>query len=139
MSFEFADSNIKSDLVIRIHSKSLEELFLDACKAIAESLANTKTVDKKIVKKITIKGEDLKELLFNLVEELIFLKDSETMVFNSFEIIRSTKKEVIINCYGEKIDFKKHELRNDLKAPTMHLLKVEKNDNEWIGEIVVDL
>lgn len=66
------------------------------------------------------------------------------MLFSRFEITKildqANEKKIEAEIYGERIDFKRHEITVAIKAPTYHMLKVEKNKKgDWIAEIIFDV
>jgi SHS2 domain-containing protein len=48
---------------------------------------------------------------------------------------------IIAEVYGEAIDFNKHEIFSSIKAPTYHMLKVEKDPNTgcWNANVIFDV
>jgi SHS2 domain-containing protein len=80
--------------------------------------------------------------LFNFLSELVFVKDSEQLLFSRFDIDifpENNGWKVKCECFGEKIDPEKHELLVDVKAVTMHKFAIEETKNGWKARVVLDI
>lgn len=144
MTYKIDEDMATADVAIKIKAKDLQELFLDGATAVADQSANTKTIAKAIEKEIKLNNADIEQLFFDFIEELIFIKDRESMVFNSFDVLVKEKKDgfyVICTAHGDKIDHKKQELHTDVKAITMHLFEVEELDDDqgWTAMFILDI
>tara|TARA_Y100000310_G_scaffold345729_1_gene468917 strand:- start:2032 stop:2451 length:420 start_codon:yes stop_codon:yes gene_type:complete len=139
MSYKFLDDVSIADITFEAKGKNLNELFESCALATFDSMVNLKTVKAKIKKEIKLEEENIENLLFNFLEELIFLKDAKYILFNKFKVdIKENKKlKALVN--GEKINIKKHDLKVDVKAVTMHKFKVEKKGNMWKAFVILDV
>ncbi|MBS3133626.1 archease [Candidatus Woesearchaeota archaeon] len=140
MSYEFIDHT--ADVAFKSKGKTLEELFESCALATEQTMVkNLKKIKHKTIKSIKLKAKNPEELLFNFLQELIFLKDANLLLFSKFRIKIKHGKELILNAglYGEKINPKKHELLVDVKAVTLHMYKVEKVKNYWRSFIILDV
>ena len=138
MKFKFLEKVAIADIAFEAFGKNLKELFTNVAMAVAETMAEVKTVEPKIKKEIKLENEKVDGLLFDFVGELIYLKDKDAFVFNKFEIdIKEGKLKAV--CYGDKINMKKQTLRNDVKAITYHMYKVEKVKEGYKATIVLDV
>ena len=138
MKFKFLEKVAIADIAFEAYGKNLEELFTNVAMAVAETMAEVKTVEAKIKKEIKLENEKIDGLLFDFIGELIYLKDKDAFVFNKFEVeLKNNKLKAI--CYGDKINMKKQTLRNDVKAITYHMYKVEKVKNVYMATIVLDV
>ncbi len=137
--FRFIDITT-ADVAFEAYGKTLDELFESAALAMFEVMLNTQKVDKKIEKKISVEGHDLKSLMFNWLNELLFYVGSESLVFSEFQV-SVNEKNLTLNavCKGEKIDPEKHEVRTEVKAATYHKMKIEKEENFWKVRVILDI
>ncbi|MFH1257169.1 MAG: archease [Candidatus Diapherotrites archaeon] len=141
MAFEWFDH--QADIGVRGLGKSYEEAFAEAAHAMFSLIANLETVkaDKGI--EVKVKGNELDELLVNWLNELLYLKDSQGMVFKEFHVKRIYQKNGYFHidavALGEKIDYKKHDLKSDVKAATYSELKVEEMKGVFYAQCVVDV
>src|SRR3989344_86095 len=140
MSYEFIDHT--ADVAFKSKGKTLEELFESCALATEQTMVkNLKKIKHKVKKIIKLKAKNPEELLFNFLQELIFLKDAKLLLFSKFKIKIKQNKEflLIAESYGEKLNPKKHELLVDVKAVTYHSYKVEKIKNYWKAFIIIDV
>ena len=136
--YRFLDDIVIGDIVFEATGKDLNELFESCGLATSESMVDIKDLGNKIKKEIKVKNEKVDLLLFDFLDEIIFLKDSEQLLFKEYKVNISNGKLKCV-AYGEKLDMNKHDLRRDVKAVTMHLFKVEKVNNKWKATVVLDI
>ena len=72
----------------------MEEAFSNAALAMFSIITDTKKIKKNLKKGIEAKGHDLKSLLYNYLEELLFLIDTENFLLNHIEELKIHKKTV---------------------------------------------
>lgn len=136
--FKFIDITT-ADVAFEAYGNNLNELFANSALAMFEVMINTKQVEHKIAKKIEAKGEDLQSLMFDWLNKLLLLVDSENLAFSKFEVKVDNKNfKLEATCMGEEINRKKHETRTAVKAATMHKLSIEKN-KVWKARVILDI
>jgi len=131
-----------ADIGFTVEADSFPELCRGAASATFEAMGNLKKVGKKVVKRVILQNKEYDKLLFEFIEELIFLKDSDYMLFSDFDVIIEEEKTGITlraEVKGEKIDAKKHELKVDVKAITFHEFYVKQKDKAWEARIILDI
>lgn len=133
-----------ADIAIEAYGKNLNELFENCAFAVFEESADLSKIDKKEKKSMKLKSDNIEDLLFDFLSEILFLKDKYSFLFKSSQVNifkdnagKSYKLTAELN--GEKLNRKKHELRNDIKAITLHMFKVEKNKDNYKAFFVVDV
>ena len=131
-----------ADSMFEAYGKSLEELFENSALAVEEIMVNIKTI--KVVEEYEITLENVSEegLLYDFLSELIFIKDTESLLFKEFEIIihhKNKKYELFAKCKGEYIDRERHQLLDDAKAITKHDFEIKKDDYYYKTKIIVDI
>ena len=139
--YRFLEGVVTADLAFEAQGKDLEELFTNAAMALFDAQVKLETVEPKIIKKGTFENENLEQLLYDFLEQIIFLKDAEQLLFKTVKvkIIKNKAYKLEAEFKGEKIDIKKHELGNDLKAVTWHKFKIEQTPKGWLCQIVIDI
>ncbi len=139
MPYKFIEDVAIADIAFEATGKDLAELFQSAARAVIESMANTKTVKPAIKKEIEKKAKDIETLLFEFLEEIVYLKDKDAMVFHDVKV-KVDEKEISLKATltGDEIKPAEQELHQDVKAVTMHQYKVEKN-KEWKARVVLDI
>jgi SHS2 domain-containing protein len=137
----FAFFEHKADIGIRGTGNTIEETFAQTATAMFEVMSNTKKINAKQKIPINATATEKDTLLIDFLNELLFLKDTKEMLFTRFELKIKQKKEWKLQGYafGEKINPKKHELKSEVKAATYSQLKVEKKENKWTAQCIVDV
>jgi len=139
--YRFLDDVAIADAAFQAEAESIEELFEICAQATFEVMADTKTIGHKYKEDVELIGENLEELLFDWLAELIYLKDVKSMLFSKFDI-KIQKKDgyrLAASVWGEPADQKKHKVRVDVKAVTYHLLEVKRSDNKWTAKVILDI
>jgi SHS2 domain-containing protein len=141
MAYKFIDNVTMADVAFEAKNKNLNKLFEDCALATFDTMIDLKKVRSKIKKEIKLQTNNIEELLFKFLDELIFLKDSESLVFNKFKVEIKENKIFKLNCIanGEEVDIKRHDTKVDVKAPTMHEFKVEKKNDLWRAFVILDV
>ena len=137
----FLDDIATADVAIESRGDTLEELFTASAMATFEVMADTSGIQPKIKKVLHLENSEIDGLLFDCLAELIYLKDSEFMLFGKYDI-KITKNEnyqLDAEILGEEINQSKHDLRCDVKAITFHLFEVYEKDGKWIARFILDI
>lgn len=134
--FEFKDHT--ADVLFIARGKDLSELFKNSGLATMDTMVDLKSVGKAITKKISLKEKDAEALLFSFLEEIVFLKDAESMLFSDFKI-KIDNNKLQAELIGEKIDINKHKLRVDVKAITLHEFYLKKTDKGYKAQVILDI
>ncbi len=139
--FIFLDDIATADVAIESRGDTLEELFRASAMATFEVMVDTEGVDPRIKKELHLGNSEIDKLLFDWLAEIIYLKDSEYMVFSKFDIKIEGNSNYLLNAeiFGEEIDQSRHELRCDVKAITYHLFDVSKKEGKWISRFILDI
>lgn len=116
----------------------MNELFANAAIATTDVMVERKSVGKKLKKVIELQNEKTDNLLFDFLEELIYLKDAEELLFKEFKV--AVKDGGLkAGCWGEKINREKHKLKLDVKAITLHKFEVKKTAKGWKAVFILDI
>lgn len=127
-----------ADIGIRGIGKTLEEAFIEAGKALFALMCNIEKIEKKKKIKLFCEAYDTESLFVEFLNTLIYLKDTENMVFCDFIItIRGNRLDGV--AFGENYSPKKHGEGTEVKAATYSELRVEKVDGNWVAQCVVDV
>jgi SHS2 domain-containing protein len=143
MPYRFLENIAIADVAFEATGKTREEMFI-AC---ADALMNTMVADLttlRMVKKLKFRLENaaLDMLLFNFLGELIFYKDARLLLLRVRSLIISevgTHFSLIADACGETLDPARHPLIVDVKAVTLHRFRVEKMEEWWRAEVVLDI
>ncbi len=128
-----------ADLGLRIRAPDLNALFAEAARALfatlvedLDSVQPTRRLD------VVVHGEEREYLLFDWLKELLYHFNAEHLLLSRFEVeIRPDGLHG--SGWGEPFDPARHELSHEVKAITYHGLRVERNDDGWLAEVIVDI
>ena len=142
MKYTFLEDVATADIAFEAYGKDEEELLVNSALAVFDASADLNKIAGNVKKEVELEASSLHDLLYDLLEEIIFLKDADYIVFNKIELKLTKTKEVyhvFADLWGDSIDPEKHDLRNDIKAVTMHQYKVEKTDEGWKAFVILDV
>lgn len=138
MSYKFLEGITTADVAFEAEGKTLNELFESCAKATFEVMVKLENVKPKVAKEIELEEESVDKLLYSFLEELIYLKDVDAMVFSKFEL-NVTETTLFCTVWGEDINSKKQAMGSDVKAVTLHKFKVWKEGTKWKAVVVLDI
>ncbi len=143
MSYKFLEDIAIADVAFEATGKTLRELLESSALAVTNTMVkDLDSIEHKVEKRFTVEGDNAEKLLFNFLQELIFLKDAELLLFNKFDlglVSRKNKFQLSVKAYGEKLDMKKHELLVDVKAVSMHRFEVKETAGGWVCSVILDV
>lgn len=152
--FKFLPDVALADIAFEAHGATAEEAIAEAGRALLDMLAEPATVKPKKKYPIALKAKSLDLLLYDFLSEIIYLKDTDAAVFHdlSLKVTAARRRSADLRkgssgpftlkatLRGEPIDRKRHELRNDAKAVTMHLFELTQlSAREWKAVVVIDI
>lgn len=127
VQFRFIE-DLTSDVLFEAYGKDLEELFSNAALALFNVICQVNKVEEKITREVEVNGKNPEDLLFNWLQELISIVDTESLFFSRFEIleIKHDGSYLRARCYGEKATPEKGE--TVVKAITYYRFGLKKNN-----------
>tara|TARA_Y100000310_G_scaffold194711_2_gene194709 strand:- start:1827 stop:2255 length:429 start_codon:yes stop_codon:yes gene_type:complete len=140
-SYKFLEDIAIADAAFEAKGDNLEEVFEASADAVFETSANVKSVGNSFVHKFELENEDIEDLLYEFLEEIVYIKDKDYVVFSkcAVSIKKNGKYGLSAKLYGEKIDSEKQELKVDVKAVTMHKFELKKTDSGYFARVVLDI
>ena len=75
-----------ADIAFEIYGKNLNELFENAALAIFEESADLSKVENKEKKSIKLKADNVEDLLYDFISEILFLKDKDSFLFKTSNV-----------------------------------------------------
>ncbi|MBR2557726.1 MAG: archease [Methanobrevibacter sp.] len=133
-NFEYFD--VTADIGFYSYGNSLNEAFENAGLAIFNIISDTSNISSSIEKSFEVTSEDNVSLLYDYLEELLFLHEVEFMLFSEFHVEIDEKYHLKAIIKGEPIDWNKHERKTEIKAITFHMMDVEIKDTVKLTAIV---
>ena len=128
MNKDFEVIDHTADAGIIAYGADIRQAFANAAKALFSLITELEDVDEVLHRDIELTASDQESLLVEWLNELIYLFDTENIVFKRFDITQLDHTRLKAKIYGEKVNKAKHELKTGVKAATYHMLKVDKVD-----------
>ncbi|MGB9620971.1 MAG: archease [Brevinematia bacterium] len=133
-----------ADVMIEGRGDTLEEAFEGIAIALQSVITDTSRIyeKKKLKECIDLKSDKWEDWLFEFLNKIIFIKDTEKIVFKDIKVEiseRSYGKELCFEIKGDKINFKKYEINVDVKGASYSNLEVIKERNYYICRCIVDV
>jgi SHS2 domain-containing protein len=128
-----------ADLGLRIRAKDQESLFAEAGLALTSCLVDDIGTIRPIeTETIEIPGDDVVYLLFDWLRELLIRFETRKMLYATFRV-SIAPSGLSAQLSGEPLDRARHPLAHEVKAITYHGLKCERDGDEWLAEVIVDI
>jgi SHS2 domain-containing protein len=141
--FRFLPDVAIADVCFEAYGKTLGELFANAALATEEVQVDTKAVKPKAERAFELEAADPKTLLFDFLQELVFYKDAELLVFSRFDVKVVKKSEgyaLAARLQGDSIKAADPtHMRTDVKAVTLHMFTVEQAKEGYKCRVVLDI
>jgi SHS2 domain-containing protein len=93
-----------------------------------------------VTREVTATASDRERLLVAWLAELIFLTETDGLVFSSFAVeIDQQGCSLRGRAHGEPLDEVRHDAAYDVKAVTYHDLEVAQDRAGWRCRVIVDV
>lgn len=125
-----------ADVKFQAFGKTLEEAFENSALAMANSMFKGK-VKGEISKKIKIKGNDNERLLYEFLEELLVLLDSEDFILSKIKSLKIKGNTLEAEFIGDKAS--DYDFSNQVKAVTYNEMFVKTEKDKYIVQVVLDV
>ena len=126
---------------VKIHSEgsTLKSAFASSAIALRQIILDFEKIkiNSAIKKNISVSGKDESSLLYNFLEEFLYLLDAEDFILSKIEKIEIKNGKLNAEIIGDK--FSKYKINNKVKAITYNEMRIIKIKNKYIIELVVDV
>jgi SHS2 domain-containing protein len=143
MPYQYRDDIARGDVAFTAWGATRDELFCSAAEAtIGVMVENLTSIKAEIHVEIALAHDELDLLLYDFLNELIFLKDSKRLLLLPHEVNISqtgARFSLLAKLSGEHPDQTRHHLAVDVKAVTMHKLSLEQTELRWQTTVVLDV
>src|SRR3989344_5853648 len=132
--FEFLEHT--ADVKFRVYGKSLRHIFSNCALAISQIISRGKKIKAVKKKEFSVSGRDYEAMLYNFVDELIYLLDAESFVVSRADVSFDEDK-VNVTVYGD--DASRYNDLDAIKSATYAEMYVrEAGKGNWEAQVVVD-
>lgn len=138
-SHKFLGDIVIADVAFEARGDNLEEVFEACGDAVFETIAELETIGDSITYDYTAENKDIGGLLYEFLEEIVYLKDAESLIFKRCDVKISGNYKIEAKFFGEKINKDKQVLNTDVKAVTMHMFNLNKENDGYRATVVLDI
>lgn len=126
-----------ADAKFRAYGKNFEEAISNAVTAMFGMLTDIEKVNPKVKKKIKIRAENMKALVYEFLDELLYQLDTEGIIFTHLENVKFSENKIEATAVGDY--FKNYDVSGNIKSMTYSDMIVRKEDNKYVIQAVVDI
>ncbi len=137
--FDIEEELATADVMFKAYGNTLAEAFENAGYAMFEIMTDAKKIAPKISFAFEKNAEDLKSLLYDFLEELLYLHETKDVFLSEFHVELDEKNyslKAVVK--GEKIK-DTHERRCVVKAVTYFDMDIKKIGKRYVVQVVLDL
>jgi protein archease len=143
MPYRYLEEIGTADIAFEATGRDLPELFRDAADATMNVMIdNIDAIQPRETRQMELSNDKLDMLLFDLLQELIFLKDAERLLLRIQKVhINEKEKRYFLKATaeGETLDAERHHQRADVKAVTLHDFSVVQEKGGWKTRVLLDI
>jgi SHS2 domain-containing protein len=140
MPFEYLDH--EADVIIVGLGDSLEEAFREAARGLFNLMADLDGIRPSHGVPIHHRASTLPDLFVGFLNELLFLRDVEGLLFTDTTLQVERGKDLYRlsgTVFGEPIDPERHALHMEVKSATYAAYACEEREGVWRVQCVVDV
>jgi SHS2 domain-containing protein len=143
MSWRFLEDRATADIAFLASGGTLEELFRSAVDAATSAMiSDLSSLEPRERREVALGARDIDMLLFDLLQEVIFFKDVESLLvrLESARVsVNASRVSLVATLCGEKIDPRRHELLGDVKGVALYRYRVRQASGGWEAEVILDM
>ena len=137
--FRYVEEGPEADLTVEAWGGTLGEAFGNAAIAMFNAITPLEGVEQRVSRTLGVEGDDLGALLFNFLGELLYISDTELLVFSGFDVdVDEMGVTLLAECRGEPFELGRHEQGTAIKAVTFYDMRIVKGEEGWKIRVVFD-
>jgi SHS2 domain-containing protein len=138
MDFKYLEHTADAEFIA--YGRTLDEAFANAARAMFSLVVDHSKVNVTETREVSLISGSLEDLLYDWLAELLYLAEVDSLVFSKFEVKITHDGEYWLEgrAYGEKVR-PAHEVSLHIKAVTYHDLRVEKINNTYEAQVLLDI
>lgn len=139
MSYSYPEGGPTADLLIEATGKTLGEAFAQIAFGMFNMLTPLSGISAEEEFIVEAEGTDLESLLFNIMDEFLYVTDVEFLVPKTIDMtVDHDNIKVKGVCMGEKFSAETHEVGIQVKAVTYHMMEIKEISDGWYVRMVFD-
>ncbi|HWI41524.1 MAG TPA: archease [Verrucomicrobiae bacterium] len=143
MPYRYIEEIATADVAFEAWGEALGEVFSAAVDATTNVMVQSlESVRREVTRPVELSHPELDLLLFDLLNEVVYLKDAEQllMLADDLQVEESTEGfSVKGTLTGERLDMERHPLVVDVKAVTLHMFSLRRTEKGWSARVILDI
>ena len=127
-----------ADIGIVARGRDLKETYANAARGMFSLIVDIDSIEEEVSQRVGVSAMDREALLVEWLNELVYLFDTENLVFSRFDISDLTDSGLTAECYGQKVAPGVHEIKLGIKAATYHMLEIKVCDG-YQARVIFDI
>jgi SHS2 domain-containing protein len=128
-----------ADVGIRARGETLSELLVQLARGLTELIAEDSRLQPRQQRPISLKADGPDALALAWLQELLFWFSTDRFLPVDYALEEVTDTSLRGEVRGELFDLSRHVQGREVKAITRHLLRVERRNGLWHGQVIVDI
>jgi SHS2 domain-containing protein len=136
-----------ADIKFQANGKTIEKAFENSALALKQVITNNQKIKQNKTRKIKIQAKDYENLLYDFLEEFLFLLDSKGFLLSKIQELKiikkkSRKNELILTSKIIGDNAKNYKISNQVKAITFNQMKITIPTNkkqDYQTQVVLDV
>lgn len=141
--YRYIEGISTADVAFEAFGVSLEDLLAAAADAVLGVMVEAPdSVEPRQSRTIELSASTEEMLLFELLNELVYLKDAEGILLRVTGVVvrrQGGELALTVSASGEPFDPARHRPLVDVKAATLHHLELSTHDGGWRAVMVLDV
>jgi protein archease len=137
--YDYPPGGPPADLLVEGKGNTLGEAVANVALGMLNAITPLEGISEREIYTFSAEGTDLQSLILNLLDEILFLNDSEGITAKSLNVkIDEEKFRASAVGRGERFSAKTHETGIAVKAVTYHMMKIERTAEGYRVLVVFD-
>jgi SHS2 domain-containing protein len=137
MSYEFLENT--ADVKFRAKGDTIEEIFISSAEALNETIRGDIKILAQKEKSFEIKAKDIGGLLYNFLEEFLYLLDAEKFLYSGFKELKIDEENLTLKAIILGDNEENYKFTNDVKAVTYNEMIFKNEGGKYLCEVVLDV
>ena len=122
------------------HGATLAEAFANVAEGMYDLMLELDGVEERESREIALEDQNSEALLVDWLLELLFLTETEGLVFRRFAVDELSETRLRARVWGERFDPERHRSHNVVvKAVTHYLLEIGREDGGYRVQVLFDI
>ncbi len=126
-----------ADVKFRATGENLNEMFIASAEALNETIRGEIRILEQKEISFSVEGKDIESLLYNFLEEFLFLLDAENFLVSRIKSITISNDKLDCTVVGDSAD--NYAFTNDVKAVTYSDMFVREKNGGFECQVVLDV